>query len=300
MDSYPYKNNNAKFVDLLNSQQEVVFSFGQDTGEVSSSQVPLFGTQRSEDSHVPEDSPAERKERRAWTPPDDILLISSWLNTSKDPVVGNEQKSGAFWKRIAAYFAASQKVVGSEVREHAHCKNRWHKINDQVGKFCGAYEAATREKSSGQNENDVLKLAHEIFFNNHQKKFTLEHAWKELRNDQKWCELSTSKSERSSKRRKCDDAAHSSTSQATKTNNDQATARPPGVKASKGLTKQKTKAELKAAAEFDTMWSIKKEDFAMKERMSRMKLLESLIAKQEPLADYEEALKKKLISELMS
>ncbi|XP_013608386.1 PREDICTED: glutathione S-transferase T3-like [Brassica oleracea var. oleracea] len=198
MDSYPYKNNNAKFVDLLNSQQEVVFGFGQDTGEVSSSQVPLFGTQRSEDSHVPEDSPAERKERRAWTPPDDILLISSWLNTSKDPVVGNEQKSGAFWKRIAAYFAASQKVAGSEVREHAHCKNRWHKINDQVGKFCGAYEAATREKSSGQNENDVLKLAHEIFFNNHQKKFTLEHAWKELRNDQKWCKLSTSKSERSS------------------------------------------------------------------------------------------------------
>ncbi|KAF2570300.1 hypothetical protein F2Q70_00005901, partial [Brassica cretica] len=245
-------------------------------------------------------SPAERKERRAWTPPDDILLISSWLNTSKDPVVGNEQKSGAFWKRIAAYFAASQKVAGNEVREHAHCKNRWHKINDQVGKFCGAYVAATREKSSGQNENDVLKLAHEIFFNNHQKKFTLEHAWKELRNDQKWCELSTSKSERSSKRRKCDDAAHSSTSQATETNNDQATARPPGVKASKGLTKQKTKAELKAAAEFDTMWSIKKEDFSMKERMSRMKLLESLIAKQEPLADYEEALKKKLISELMS
>uniref|UniRef100_A0A0D3EED8 Myb-like domain-containing protein n=2 Tax=Brassica oleracea var. oleracea TaxID=109376 RepID=A0A0D3EED8_BRAOL len=269
MDSYPYKNNNAKFVDLLNSQQEVVFGFGQDTGEVSSSQVPLFGTQRSEDSHVPEDSPAERKERRAWTPPDDILLISSWLNTSKDPVVGNEQKSGAFWKRIAAYFAASQKVAGSEVREHAHCKNRWHKINDQVGKFCGAYEAATREKSSGQNENDVLKLAHEIFFNNHQKKFTLEHAWKELRNDQKWCKLSTSKSERSSEE-----------------------------EASKGLTKQKTKAELKAAAEFDTMWSIKKEDFAMKERMSRMKLLESLIAKQEPLADYEEALKKKLISEL--
>ena len=48
------------------------------------------------------------------------------------------------------------------------------------------------------------------------------------------------------------------------------------------------------------MWSIKKEDFAMKERLSRMKLLESLIAKQEPLAEYEEALKKKLISELLS
>ncbi|KAF3565861.1 hypothetical protein DY000_02018611, partial [Brassica cretica] len=240
------------------------------------------------------------KERRTWTPPDDILLISSWLNTSKDPVVGDEQNSGAFWKRIATYFAASQKVAGSKVREHSHCKQRWHKINDQVGKFCGAYEAATREKSSGQNENDVLKLAHEIFFNDHQKKFTLEHAWKELRNDQKWCELSTSKSERSSKRRKCDEAAQSSTSQATETNNDQANARPPGVKASKDFTKQKTKGEVKAVAEFHSMWSIKKEDFAMKERMSRMKLLECLIAKQEPLADYEEALKKNLISKLFS
>nr|VDD50683.1 unnamed protein product [Brassica oleracea] len=29
-------------------------------------------------------------------------------------------------------------------------------------------------------------FSHEIFFNNHHKKFTLDHAWKELRNDQKW------------------------------------------------------------------------------------------------------------------
>ncbi|CAN6968124.1 unnamed protein product [Brassica oleracea var. botrytis] len=37
----------------------------------------------------------------------------------------------------------------------------------------------------------------------------------------------------------------------------------------------------------------------MKEKISKMKLLESLVAKQVPLADYEEALKKKLINELM-
>ena len=47
------------------------------------------------------------------------------------------------------------------------------------------------------------------------------------------------------------------------------------------------------------MWSIKKEDLVMKEKISKMKLLESLVAKQVPLADYEEALKKKLINELM-
>ncbi|KAF2531958.1 hypothetical protein F2Q70_00031200 [Brassica cretica] len=46
------------------------------------------------------------------------------------------------------------------------------------------------------------------------------------------------------------------------------------------------------------MWTIKKQDLALKERVSKMKLLDSLIAKQGPLADYEEALKKKLINDL--
>ena len=47
------------------------------------------------------------------------------------------------------------------------------------------------------------------------------------------------------------------------------------------------------------LWNIKKEDFAVKERVSRMRLLDSLLAKQ-GLADYEEDLKKKLITELFS
>ncbi|KAG2246556.1 hypothetical protein Bca4012_090466 [Brassica carinata] len=203
---------------------------------------------------------------------------------------------------IAAYFAASPKVAGYEHREAAHCKQRWHKINYLVNKFCGAYEAASREKSSGQNENDVLKLAHEIF-NNHKKKFNLEHAWKELRNDQKWCDLYTSKTEGSGKRRKLDDGAHSSTSAPSENNTaetDQATTRPPGVKASKRHGKQKTKAEGKSISEYQTMLSIRKEDLTMKERLSKIKLLDSLIAKPEPLAEYEEALKQKLITELLS
>ncbi|KAF8045066.1 hypothetical protein N665_5662s0001 [Sinapis alba] len=272
MDSNPFSHN---FVDLLRSQQETVFSF----------------------EDCVEKTPTERRERRIWTPVDDEVLISSWLNTSKDPVVGNEQKCGTFWKRIAAYFAASPKIAGSEHREAAHCKQRWQKINDLVNKFCGAFEAASRERTSGQNENDVLKLAHEIFFNNHKKKFTLDHAWKELRNDQKWCEISKSKTNGSSKRRKLDEGAQSSTSHASEANTGDAE-RPPGVKAAKRNGK-KTKPEGQAVTEFASMWSIKQEDMARKERLSKMKLLDSLIAKEE-LAEYEEALKKKLVTDLLS
>ena len=298
MDFTPHAHT-ANFVELLNSQQDIVFHLVEGSVEPCSSQVPVFGgSSCSFGSKDGAEKRTERRERRTWTPSDDVVLISSWLNTSKDPLVGNEQRSGAFWSRIAAYYAASPKVAPGEEREGSHCKQRWHKINDLVSKFSGAYEAATREKTSGQNETDVLKHAHEIYYNNYKKKFTLEHAWKELRNDQKWCA-----NESSNKRRKFDDGSYSA-SESVKDNDaavdDDGTTRPPGVKAAKARGKKKPVGEGKEFSEFQTMWSIKKADLDTKERLGKMKLLDSLIAKQGPLGDEEEALKKKLILELMA
>uniref|UniRef100_A0A0D3BXV0 Myb-like domain-containing protein n=1 Tax=Brassica oleracea var. oleracea TaxID=109376 RepID=A0A0D3BXV0_BRAOL len=201
----------ANFVDLLNSQQESVVP----------EPCPYASFQHVESSHLPEmasfceDSTTERRERKKWTVTDDLVLISAWLNTSKDPVVGNEQKAGAFWSRIAAYFAASPTVERGAKREAIQCKQRWQKMNDLVCKFCGSYAAATRQKTSGQNEADTVKLAHEIFYNDHKIKFNLHHAWEELRNDQKWCEVASRKIDGTSKKRKFDDGAQSESSQAT-------------------------------------------------------------------------------------
>uniref|UniRef100_A0A0D3B8V4 No apical meristem-associated C-terminal domain-containing protein n=1 Tax=Brassica oleracea var. oleracea TaxID=109376 RepID=A0A0D3B8V4_BRAOL len=281
MDSYPFSQS-SKFVELLNSQQSIFFGNNDDSVSLSSSQSPSVGNLGTEDGG----------ETGTQTPKDDIVLISSWLNTSKDPVVSNEQRSDAFWTRVAAYFAASRQDGGCDQRESRHCKQRWHRINDLVCKFAGAYAAASREKTSGQNENDVLKQAHQIFYTNHKQKFLLEHAWKELRNDQKWCEQASAKTEGSCKKRKAEDGAGSSSSQATEMK------RPAGVKAAKASGK-KTVAEENAMKEFHSMLSLKQQDLAVKDRMSKMSLLESLIAKKDPLVEYEEALKKKLVDELM-
>ena len=144
MDSPNPYSQTSNFVDLLNSQQDTplpeTFSYASFShgGEHGSSQLPTVA------STFCDDSPSERRERKKWTVTDDLVLISAWLNTSKDPVVGNEQKAGAFRKRIAAYFAASPKVEPGERREAIQCKQRWQKLNDLVCKFCGAYAAATR------------------------------------------------------------------------------------------------------------------------------------------------------------
>ncbi|XP_013617831.1 PREDICTED: glutathione S-transferase T3-like [Brassica oleracea var. oleracea] len=219
MDSYSFSFH-SKFVELL-SQQTLSFGKNEDSVELSSSQVPFQGSLGTEASNYDGDIAAERRKQQKWTPTDDVVLISSWLNTSNDPVVGNEQKSSGFWKRIAAYFAAT----------------------------------ATREKTSGQNETGVLKLVHQIFYN-YKKRFTLEHTWKELRHDQKWCDLATGKNEGSSKKRKCEDGADSSSSQAT------CSERPPGVKAAK-MSAKKPVVDENTMNEFQKMWTIKQSQVAL-------------------------------------
>ncbi|XP_024004066.1 glutathione S-transferase T2-like [Eutrema salsugineum] len=62
-------------------------------------------------------------------------------------------------------------------REAGQLKHRWQRINDHVCKFVACYETALKQQSSGQNENDVMKAAHHIFYNDHMFKFNLEHAW---------------------------------------------------------------------------------------------------------------------------
>ncbi|XP_010436256.1 PREDICTED: uncharacterized protein LOC104719976 [Camelina sativa] len=67
-------------------------------------------------------SPQEnRKSRNAWLPTDDIMLVSAWLNTSKDPITSNQQRLASFWGRIAKYFASCPNADGRPKREASHC-----------------------------------------------------------------------------------------------------------------------------------------------------------------------------------
>ncbi|XP_019096426.1 PREDICTED: glutathione S-transferase T3-like [Camelina sativa] len=210
-----------------------------------------------------------RKSRNAWLPADDVMLVSAWLNTSKDPITSNEQRRGAFWGRIVDYYAACPNVEGRPKREARHCKQRGGRINDFVCKFVGCFEAATREKSSGQNKDDVMKLAHRIYFNDQNQRFTLEHAWRELRYDQKWC-ASTSSKVNGVKRGRV-----AAKGKAKKSSN----------------TKPAVEEDGKAFLEFQLervtrMYEIKQTDFALKEKELAMKkehikhvMLENLIAK---------------------
>uniref|UniRef100_A0A0D3DJB1 Myb-like domain-containing protein n=1 Tax=Brassica oleracea var. oleracea TaxID=109376 RepID=A0A0D3DJB1_BRAOL len=219
-------------------------------------------------------------ERRKWVVKEDLVLISAWLNTSKDPIVANEQKAGAFWKRIEEYFNSSPQLIGAVPREWSQCKQRWGRVNEQVCKFVGCHEAALKEQTSGQNENDVMKAAHDIFLNDFNVKFALEHCWRELRFDQKWRSHALSKDGGKEKRKEaCPEVVA-----------DDEKVRPPGVKASKAAKRKKHGNEA-AYDQIETM-------LALKNNISKQKILDRLIGKnEETLYDQEKSLKYKLIGQ---
>ncbi|XP_024007215.1 glutathione S-transferase T3-like [Eutrema salsugineum] len=291
MDSQNAFSQSEGFVNLLTSQ--IPPDNYSPCTELGSSDFPVFSTQGS-------DEPTVTTARKQWTPKEDLVLISAWLNTSKDPIVGNEQRAGAFWQRIEVYYNGSDDLIGLPRRGQSQCKQRWGRLNDQVCKFVGAYEAAQKQRTSGQNENDVMKAAHEIFFNDYLIKFTLEHAWRELRHDQKWCSSfnPASKDGEKAKRRKVEDSANSSSSVHERVADDVfVEARPPGVKASKAKAKKTTGG--KEVKDFASLWEIKQRDLELKDKITDKRVLERLLAKTGPLNENEILLKNKIINDLL-
>ncbi|XP_013632411.1 PREDICTED: glutathione S-transferase T3-like [Brassica oleracea var. oleracea] len=132
-------------------------------------------------------------------------------------------------------------------------------------------------------------MAHDIFYSDHNIKFNLEHAWCVLRFEQKWLSLNTPKASGCSKRKNGETG-----SQASSTNVSDHEIRPECVKAAKS---KRNSAKEKSLAEYTSIWETKKEDLAMKERLSKLAILDTLLAKKEPLSEAEEVVKNKLLAQ---
>ena len=280
-------NNSQSFTSFLLSQNTVdldspePFWFGSQGPDVSGSEVPVASPVLSGTDVGAKSGMNSNPERRKWTLAEDKILIGAWLNTSKDPVVSNEQKAGAFWFRIVEYYNASPLLAGTVRRELMSCKQRWARINGDVAKFAGSYDAALREQRSGQNDDDVMKTALDIFFKTFGYKFAMDHCWRELRHDQKWCSLYPAKEKRK---------------QAVEVDIEEEQfvdpeVRPPGVKAAKAGKKKKSGRE----EELSQLQGV----LEIKQKLSKQKLLDRLLAKTEPLSEMEISLKIKLMSEML-
>ncbi|KAF3511477.1 hypothetical protein F2Q69_00002003 [Brassica cretica] len=231
MDFYPFSSH-SKFVELL-SQQTVSFGNNEDSVDLSSSQ-PLPDSVGTEASNCDGDSAPQRRERRKWTPTDDEVMISSWLNTSKNPTVFGKGLLLTLQQVLCLLGAKNETIITASI--------------DGIGSMTSSPSSVERMKR---------------LLGKKQTRFNFEHAWKELRHDQKWCELATAKNDGSLKKRKCEDGGDSKSSQATENK------RPPGVKAAKKAS-QKTVFSDDNLNKFQSMWTMRQADLAAKERLSQL------------------------------
>ena len=84
-----------------------------------------------------ENQPLTKKKERStnYLDKEDCLFISAWLNVSVDPIKGNDQKSTAYWERIAAFYHEHKTFETN--RDASSLQDRWQKVQKSVNKFCG-------------------------------------------------------------------------------------------------------------------------------------------------------------------
>ncbi|KAL0002456.1 hypothetical protein SO802_016237 [Lithocarpus litseifolius] len=151
----------------------------------------LFGV--SENSPlVVEDSPlndevatTKKKSTRGtnFSVEEDRLLVAAWLNTSVDPVYGNEQHKTTFYGKVEKYFKDHKT---DSTRSMASLTSRWGTINRETVKFCGALAKIEAKNESGSTTDDKIEKARELFKEIHGCFFQFEHCWLMLKDLPKW------------------------------------------------------------------------------------------------------------------
>ena len=110
-----------------------------------------------------------------------------------------------------------------------------------------------------------------------------------LRHEQKWLSLNTTKASASSKRKPVETDSQTST-----INVGDEEVRPEGVKAAKA---KRSNAKGKSVADITTVWEMRTDDLDRKEKLSNLAILDTLLAKTQPLTTAEEEAKNKLLAQ---
>lgn len=171
-----------------------------------------------------------------WSKESTILLISAWLNTSKDAVVGNDQTSSRFWERISEYYNTNKKY--GPTRSGKQCKDHWNKINQKVARFNGCYTRVQQARHSGWSDEQILENAH-LMYKSENKNSNFQHVdcWRLLKEEPKW--NATHQAHHTKRAKVSESGRYTSSSNADLSDREVREVRPCGQKAAKKKEKEK-------------------------------------------------------------
>ena len=99
---------------------------------------------------------------------EDVCLCIAHVNISQDGAIATNQTMEDFWERIAEKFLEQQSKCTAclkakrPVRKGSSLRNRFdRKIKPTVNEFNGFYKPCKENPVSGENEEDIIRNAHE-------------------------------------------------------------------------------------------------------------------------------------------
>lgn len=131
----------------------------------------------------------QRKVRNTCTPwimAEDNILCSAYINVGMNPKLGNPHKCLTYWMRFTQYYNRLRPLTSIE-RSLDQVRGRWRRVAGLCKRFSRCYNDALSKQASGTNEDDVLRVAHQMYIaKNKNHVFAYEHFWRDLRTKPQW------------------------------------------------------------------------------------------------------------------
>ncbi|KAG2700665.1 hypothetical protein I3760_06G008900 [Carya illinoinensis] len=167
------------FTNLLSQDPQLEPTYG---GQCGASPVTL------DDSppQLPNDPIGVRKSVRGanFTPEEDKLLVSAWLNCSLDAIQGTDKKHSQLWEKIFEYFQQFKETTNERtIKSLIH---RWSVIQKATNKFCAKLTQVEGLNQSGMTEQDKFEKAKVMYQSLEKCSFQFEHCWHLLKDQPKW------------------------------------------------------------------------------------------------------------------
>ncbi|KAG6663833.1 hypothetical protein CIPAW_02G050500 [Carya illinoinensis] len=119
-----------------------------------------------------------------FTPEEDKLLVSAWLNCSLDAVQGTDQKHSQLWENFFEYFQQFKETTNERtIKSLIH---RWSVIQKATNKFCAKLAQVEGLNQSGMTEQDKFDKVKVMYQSLEKCSFQFEHCWHLLKDQPKW------------------------------------------------------------------------------------------------------------------
>jgi hypothetical protein len=98
--------------------------------------------------------PIKRGRSKNFSEEEDLMLVSAYLNVSKDLITGRDKKEGTFWERVWKYFNKNRTFESD--CNWSSLKHLWLPIHKEVNIFQSYYDAIERKNHSGKANDDKV------------------------------------------------------------------------------------------------------------------------------------------------